>query len=166
MEKPANVGSRSTASRLCIQLAELIESTASELDWNAYSFFFPCRLATSTSAPPFHAVSDFINSISVVVDALLPCLPIIHTVQQSEQGMASQIKAAFSDFSGIGAMLVVFMFFSVYLSILYLDCDCLLGVGGSPVGLQKIEELSPVFSDTRDSQHELMDKWDTVRWLP
>lgn len=60
----------------------------------------------------------------------------------------------------------MFTFCSVYLSILYLDCVCLLGARGSPVGLQINEVLSPVFSDTKDSQHELMDRWDTVCWLP
>lgn len=41
-----------------------------------------------------------------------------------------------------------------------------MSVRGSPVGLQINEVLSPVFSDTKDSQHELMDRWDTVCWLP
>lgn len=48
-------------------------------------FFVACSLTTSNSAPPFHAVFDLINFISVVVDALLPHPPMRHTEEWKEK---------------------------------------------------------------------------------
>lgn len=167
MERPAHVGSRSAASLLCVQQAHTERSIWAGLK----SLFF--LLTPAGWLPPLQRSSFsrcvWLNQFHLCCRWRSAALSYhyAHRGVPSEQGKESQIKAFFfSNFSGIGAMLMVFTFCTVYLSILYLDCVCLLEVRGWPVGLQINEECSPVFSDTKDSQHELMDRWDTVCWLP
>lgn len=137
MERPAHVGSRSAASLLCDQQAHTERSISAGLK-SLFSLLTPAGWLPPLQRSSFSRCV-WLNQFHLCCCWCSAALSSHYThTEVYRLNRESKVKSRlfFSNFSGIGALLRVFMFFTVYLSILYLDCVCLLGVRGSPVGLQ------------------------------